>query len=59
MTDALTGRFARTSRRLLSLALVFTLLAPTLATVQAHESEDDDEDSSYAIGLWGDLPYSA
>ena len=59
MTDALTGRFARTSRRLLSLALAFTLLAPTLATVQAHESEDDDEDSSYAIGLWGDLPYSA
>jgi hypothetical protein len=49
------------AQQLASSALAALLAVAALAPAQAHERDDDndDEDHSYAIGLWGDLPYSA
>lgn len=59
MNPCKSSRLAHTARRCLSIALSVLLAAAAIAPVQAHERDDDeDEDISYAIGLWGDLPYS-
>ncbi len=51
----------KTLHRLASSALTAVLTLAVLAPAQAHERDDDDDDDdhSYAIGLWGDLPYAA
>jgi len=48
------------ARRLLGLLLAATALAAPIGSAWAdHEHDDDDEGRRpYAIGLWGDLPYS-
>jgi hypothetical protein len=49
------------AKRILFLSAAAALVASVATTsVRAqHESEDrDDRDDAYAIGLWGDLPYS-
>lgn len=47
---------ARAARALAALLIAATAAAPALA----HDRDDDDDDGRepYAIGLWGDLPYS-
>lgn len=54
-------RLAPPARRFTTRALALLLAAAAVAIpAQAHErDDDDDEDNAYAIGLWGDLPYSA
>jgi len=48
----------RLKRQATALALPVILLA-ALAPAAAHDDGDDrDDDDAYAIGLWGDLPYS-
>src|SRR5215467_14652741 len=47
----------------LSIAIVAMLLlsGPSWSRVSAndgHDDDDEDENGSYSIGLWGDLPYS-
>jgi hypothetical protein len=49
------ARLARTSRSSCARALAVLLIA--LAPVGAAYADDDDDDT-YAIGLWGDLPYN-
>jgi hypothetical protein len=50
---------ASLARKLGAHALMVALVATTgLAAAHADGGHDDDDDS-YAIGLWGDLPYSA
>jgi len=44
-------------RRLLTRTLAATLVALT-AAAPAFAGDDDDDNEPYAIGLWGDLPYS-
>jgi len=47
------------TRKLLALMLALPMLSmAALAPALAHDDFDDDDDSSYTIGLWGDLPYS-
>ena len=56
MTHPTLDRHAARLRTLCTSTLAATLLALTCATMAlAH---DDDDDDKYAIGLWGDLPYS-
>ena len=43
-------------RALLACVLISTL---SLGLVGAAHADDRDDDDTYAIGLWGDLPYSA
>src|SRR5512144_1009739 len=48
----------RLERRATAMALLAILLA-ALAPAIAHDDGDDrDDEDAYAIGLWGDLPYS-
>ena len=48
----------RISRKLLLAALAMTFLAATVTAGAVQKDEDRDEHEAYAIGLWGDLPYS-
>lgn len=50
---------ARLLRKICLLALTVPLLASSaMSLATAKEKEYEDENESYAIGLWGDLPYS-
>ncbi len=51
------ARAARAARSacVQSLAVVLIAIAPFGA---AHADDDDDDHATYAIGLWGDLPYN-
>ena len=52
------ARFARTMRGIGARTLVALMFIGSVALpVQANN--DDDDNDAYAIGLWGDLPYSA
>ncbi len=55
-------QLAQLARRLLGIALAVTVLVPAVACAHGpgHGDDDDehDDERSYAIGLWGDLPYS-
>ena len=52
----------QTTRRLAGVAFAILLVAATTAFAAnrfgGDEGRDDDERRAYAIGLWGDLPYS-
>ena len=48
---------ARRARRFGAWALVLATLACAVVT-GAAAGDDDEDEGSYAIGLWGDLPYS-
>jgi hypothetical protein len=52
----------QTTRKLAGLAFAILLVAATTAFAAnrfgGDDDRDDDERRSYAIGLWGDLPYS-
>jgi len=52
----------QTTRRLAGVAFAFLLVAATTAFAAnrfgGDDDRDDDEREPYAIGLWGDLPYS-
>lgn len=48
---------AARARRLLALVLAVPMLS-MVALAPACADDDDDDDEAYAIGLWGDLPYS-
>src|SRR5712675_2205080 len=52
----------QTTRKLAGLAFAILLVAATTAFAASRfggdDTRDDDERRSYAIGLWGDLPYS-
>ncbi len=52
----------QTTRKLAGLALAILLVAASTAFAASRfggdDDRDDDERRSYAIGLWGDLPYS-
>jgi hypothetical protein len=52
------GEMSTTVRtwRLIATALVFAGLLGTFGL--AHDRDDDRDEGSYAIGLWGDVPYS-
>ena len=53
-----TTRFLR-KVSLLALTVPFlTSIAIGLATANERENERENSNSSYAIGLWGDLPYN-
>ncbi|MEH1911139.1 hypothetical protein [Nostoc sp.] len=50
---------ARLLRKICLLALTVPLLASSaISLATAKEKEYEDENESYVIGLWGDLPYS-
>jgi hypothetical protein len=50
---------ARPPRRRWALALLAPLFAMALSgPAMADDRDDDDKKEAYAIGLWGDLPYS-
>ncbi|MBL8302770.1 MAG: hypothetical protein JNM26_08370, partial [Ideonella sp.] len=42
-----------------AVALLATVLGASLGMAQAHDERADRDGDGYAIGLWGDLPYSA
>src|SRR5882724_8239599 len=52
----------QTTRKLAGLAFAILLVAASTAFAASRfggdDDRDDDERRSYAIGLWGDLPYS-
>src|SRR5882757_8302569 len=52
----------QTTRKLAGLAFAILLVAASTAFAASRfggdDERDDDERRSYAIGLWGDLPYS-
>ncbi len=48
----------RGCRWLLLFALVAGTIGPAFARDGGDDDRDDDEGETYAIGLWGDLPYS-
>ncbi len=50
----------RISRKLFLVIVAMTLLAATVTAgaVQRDDDRDRDDHDAYAIGLWGDLPYS-
>src|SRR5258708_13496076 len=52
----------QTTRKLAGLAFAILLVAASTAFAASRFGGDDDRDDdarrSYAIGLWGDLPYS-
>jgi len=53
-------RFIFGSLTVIALAVLF-MSGPSARLVSAgddHDDHDDDENESYSIGLWGDLPYS-
>src|SRR5262245_58165225 len=45
-------------KRLLILAVATLTLLSTRAAIVGFADDDDDDSGPYAIGLWGDLPYS-
>jgi hypothetical protein len=56
-------RLTAVARQWFAPALAALLTAAAIGPAQAHDrdhdgDDNDEEDSSYAIGLWGDLPYS-
>jgi hypothetical protein len=51
-----TGRLLR-KMCLLALTVPF-LVSSTISLASASENEYDRKNDSYAIGLWGDVPYS-
>jgi hypothetical protein len=45
-------------RLILALAVLAALLAVTALASPGSGRADDDDDDTYAVGLWGDVPYS-
>jgi hypothetical protein len=48
----------RTARRLCGQALAVVMITGAFAVAAIADDDEDDERGSYAIALWGDLPYS-
>ena len=57
MSELSFERFVRPARSTCTLALSVLMLFAAGAAI-ASDNDDEGENDSYAIGLWGDLPYS-
>lgn len=61
MPEQSLDRIARVARKFCVQALAVLMLSAAglgAATAGGGDDDDDDDDDTYAIGLWGDLPYN-